>query len=196
MLKSMKQTWFTGLLWWEEISWYKQRARQRDSWNRTYSLETDTYSRCVNGRWTASNSGKTCPENIWQCVETFLIAATEGSLQIYYVESSDAAKHLSMPRTASTTRNCPSPNIQSGKVESESVSHSVMFVIPMDCRPPGSSVHGVLRARILEWVAIHFSRGSSQSRDQSWVSCITGRLFTIWATMEAQCQGWETLGQE
>ena len=46
---------------------------------------------------------------------------------------------------------------------------------PMDCSPPGSSVHGILQARILEWVAIPFSRGSSQARDQtcvSYVSCI------------------------
>ena len=39
---------------------------------------------------------------------------------------------------------------------------------PMDCGPPGSSVHGILQARILEWVAISFSRGSSQPRDQTW----------------------------
>ena len=43
---------------------------------------------------------------------------------------------------------------------------------PMDCRPPGSSVHGFFPARILGWVAISFSRGSSQSRDQAKVSCI------------------------
>ena len=42
---------------------------------------------------------------------------------------------------------------------------------PMDCSPPGSSVHGILQARILEWVAIPFSRGSSQPRDQTQVSC-------------------------
>ena len=52
----------------------------------------------------------------------------------------------------------------------------------MDCSPPGSSVHGILQARILEWVAISFSRGSSQPRDQTWVSCIVGRFFTDWAT--------------
>ena len=52
----------------------------------------------------------------------------------------------------------------------------------MDCSPPGSSVHGILQARILEWVAIPFSRGPSQPRDQIQVSCIAGRLFTIWAT--------------
>ena len=39
---------------------------------------------------------------------------------------------------------------------------------PMDCNPPGSSVHGILQARILEWVAFPFSRGSSQPRDQTW----------------------------
>ena len=53
---------------------------------------------------------------------------------------------------------------------------------PMDCSPPGSSVHGILQARILEWVAISFSRGLSQPRDQTWVSCIVGRFFTDWAT--------------
>ena len=49
-----------------------------------------------------------------------------------------------------------------------------LFCYPMDCGPPGSSVHGVLQARILEWVVISFSRGSSQPRDQtlsSYVSC-------------------------
>ena len=56
---------------------------------------------------------------------------------------------------------------------------------PLDCSPPGSSVHGILQARILEWVAIFFSRGSSWPRDQTQVSRIAGRLFTIWATSEA-----------
>ena len=56
---------------------------------------------------------------------------------------------------------------------------------PMDCNLPGSSVHGILQARILEWVAISFSRGSSQPRDRTCISCIAGRFFTIWATREA-----------
>ena len=50
---------------------------------------------------------------------------------------------------------------------------------PMDCSPPGSSIHGILQARILEWVAISFSRGSSQPRDQTQVSCIAGRNFNL-----------------
>ena len=52
---------------------------------------------------------------------------------------------------------------------------------PVDCSPPGSSVHGILWARILEWVAILFSRGSSWSRDWTQVSRIAGRSFTVWA---------------
>ena len=51
---------------------------------------------------------------------------------------------------------------------------------PMDCSLPGSSVHGIFQARILEWVAISFSRGSSWLRDQAQVSCTTGRFFTVW----------------
>ena len=56
---------------------------------------------------------------------------------------------------------------------------------PMDWSPPGSSVHGILQARILEWVAYPFSRASSQSRNQTGVSCIAGRFFTSWASREA-----------
>ena len=51
--------------------------------------------------------------------------------------------------------------------------------------PPGSSVHGILQARILKWVAIPFSRRSSQSRNQIWVSHSAGKFFTVWATREA-----------
>ena len=55
----------------------------------------------------------------------------------------------------------------------------------MDCRPQGFSVDRIFQASILEWVAIPFSRVSSQPRDQTPVSCIAGKFFTIWATMEA-----------
>ena len=74
------------------------------------------------------------------------------------------------------------------KCESESVSRRVM---PDSLWPhelyslPGSSAHGIIQARILEWVAIPFSRGSSQPRGQIQVSCIAGRFFTVWATREA-----------
>ena len=57
---------------------------------------------------------------------------------------------------------------------------------PMDCNLPGSSVHGVFQARILEWVAIPFSRGFSGPRDRTHVSCFAGGFFTTSATREAQ----------
>ena len=59
---------------------------------------------------------------------------------------------------------------------------------PMDCRPPGSSVHQISQARILGWVAIPFSRGSFKSRDQthvSGVSCIGRQILAHWAIWEA-----------
>ena len=72
------------------------------------------------------------------------------------------------------------------KSESEDVQSCLSLCDPMDYSLPGSSVHGILQAaRTLEWIAIPFSRGSSQPRDQTQVSCIAGRFFTIWATREA-----------
>ena len=56
---------------------------------------------------------------------------------------------------------------------------------PMDCSPTGFSVHGIFQVRILEWVAILFSRGSSLPRDRTQVSHNVGRFFTIWAAKEA-----------
>ena len=73
------------------------------------------------------------------------------------------------------------PHIHTWLLESESVSHTVVSdsCSPMDCSPPGSSVRAILQARILEWVAISFSRGSSWLRDWTWVSGIVGRFFTV-----------------
>ena len=62
----------------------------------------------------------------------------------------------------------------------------------MDCSLPGSSVHGILQVRILEWVAIAFSKGPSRSRDWNWVSWTAGRFFTLWATREALICVWTT----
>ena len=64
--------------------------------------------------------------------------------------------------------------------------HDWLFFVPMDCSPPGSSVHGISQARILEWVAISFSRGSSGIRDWTCVSCIGRLTFYLWATGEAR----------
>ena len=63
----------------------------------------------------------------------------------------------------------------------------------MDCSPPGSSVHGILQARILEWVVISFSRASSQPRDQTWVSCTNTQILHCWAAREAPI--WASMSQ-
>ena len=55
---------------------------------------------------------------------------------------------------------------------------------PVGCSPLGSSVHSIHQARILEWVAIPFSRRASRQRDQTQVSCTAGRFFTFWATRD------------
>ena len=57
---------------------------------------------------------------------------------------------------------------------------------PMEHNPPGSSVHGILQAEVLRWVAMPFSRGSSWSKDRTQVSCTEGGFFTTWATREAK----------
>ena len=61
---------------------------------------------------------------------------------------------------------------------------------PMDCKLPGSSVHGIFQARILEWVAISFCRGSFPTRDRTRVSRIVGGRFTVWATRKAHKYLW------
>ena len=60
---------------------------------------------------------------------------------------------------------------------------------PMDCSLPSCCVHGILQARLLEWVATPFSRGSSRPREQTQISCVVGRFFTIWATREPKNTG-------
>ena len=76
------------------------------------------------------------------------------------------------------------------------------FWDPMDCSLPGSSVHGIFQARILEWVAVSFSRRSSWPRDWTPVSWIVGRRFTVWATrkwqptpvfLPGESNGWRSL---
>ena len=89
------------------------------------------------------------------------------------------------------------------KVWSESVSHSVISDSwdPMDYNTPGSSVHGILQARVLKWVVISYFRGSSQPRDWTHVVYTAGRFFIIWATREAlkysvhhtHCVSWELI---
>ena len=84
--------------------------------------------------------------------------------------------------------------LQCIKVKVKSFSRVRLFTNPMDYSLPGSSVYGIFQARVLEWVAISFSRRSSQPGDWTQVSRIVGRGFTVWGTREilrtphAHCQ--------
>ena len=70
------------------------------------------------------------------------------------------------------------------KNESEVGQSCLTLCVPTDCSPPGSSIHRIFQARVLEWVAVSFSRGSSWPRDRTQVSHIVGRHFTVWAARE------------
>ena len=74
--------------------------------------------------------------------------------------------------------------------ESEVAQSCLTLCDAMDYSLPGSSVYGIFRARILEWVAISFSRKSSRPWDWTLVSCIVGRRFTVWATRETSSIYW------
>ena len=86
------------------------------------------------------------------------------------IDVNDAPTNQGMPRIAESenevTQSCPT------------------LCHPMDCSLPGSSVHGIFQAIVLEWIAISFSRGTSQPRDRTRVSHIVDRHFTVWATRE------------
>ena len=131
-------------------------------------------------------------------------AACEGNLvvlcSLYRMDQSLKSPHYEVPLytnigTLSFIYQVPR-NQQSFELGSEPVccaviSCSVMQLLchptlcnPIDCSPPDSFVHGVLQAHILEWVAMPFSRGSTQPRDQTKVAHIAGGLFIIWATMK------------
>ena len=80
--------------------------------------------------------------------------------------------------------------------ESEVTQSSPILATPVDYSLPGSSIHGIFQARVLEWVAISFSRGSSWPRDWTQVSRIAGRRFTVWATREVPQKFWSRISEQ
>ena len=82
-------------------------------------------------------------------------------------------------------------NLRGLKVKVKATQLCLTLCNPKDCSLPGSSVHGILQIRVLEWVAVPFSRGSSQPTDWTPVSHIVGGFFTIWVTREAQNFKWK-----
>ena len=76
-----------------------------------------------------------------------------------------------------------------GRVRTRGSERGWLSCVQLFATPWTYTVHGILRARILEWVAIPFSRGSSQPRDRTQVSCTAGRFFTSWATSKSKDTG-------
>ena len=74
---------------------------------------------------------------------------------------------------------CESWTIKKAESESEVAQSCPTLCDPVDCSPPGSSVHGIFQARVLEWGAISFSKGSSRPRDQTQVSCIVRKMLYL-----------------
>ena len=83
--------------------------------------------------------------------------------------------YLTLPQCLHTIGFCLVLGLNTERVLSDSL-------WPHDCSPSDSFVHGILQARILEWVAVPFSRGSSWPGDQTHISCIAGRFLTVWAS--------------
>ena len=108
------------------------------------------------------------------CSLCLLPAALEQKPELASPEAGSQVVHTSVSAARGPTRGWGLDLLCSS--ETENVSHSVIsnFFDPMDCTSPGSSVHGILQARILEWVAMPLSRGSSQPKDETRISHVSG----------------------
>ena len=112
----------------------------------------------------------TCPA--WQADSSSLSHLDSPIYGVLLLSRHSVMSHSLRPHGLSVTFLCI-------KVHFSSVAQSCLILCdPMDCSQSDSSVHGILQVRIMEWVVISFSRGSSQPRDQTRVSCIANRLFT------------------
>ena len=136
------------------------------------------------------------PERICSCWVTFPTSGMVQLISFTHVSLQHSPQQCGFPRSASVgdmRAFAPTPNFflhSSYYLLMYCVSlcyllSCVWLCVPVDCNPPNSSVHGILQARIPEWVAICFSRGSSQARKWTWVFCIAGEFFTIWAIRES-----------
>ena len=88
--------------------------------------------------------------------------------------------------------NAPSFALVHACIHAKSLQSCPILCNAMDCSPPGSSVHGIPQTRIQDWVAISFSMGSSQARDQTCISCLGRQILYYWAPWEAHllCLPW------
>ena len=137
--------------------------------------------------WAASK-----PTQILSWRETFIFIVLDSELLWRETLYSKALHYISIFEQMCRTKSAPTRLVEAWEINEESSPDASVYVLvdqlcptlcdPMDCSNPGSSVHEILQARILEWVAIPFSKGSSWPRDQTQISCSEGRFFSIWTT--------------
>ena len=117
----------------------------------------------------------------WSFCQNSVDSKYNGLFLDYQFCSTDLCLHLCQYHTVLITA-----VLWWGEVRWGEVAQSCLTLCdPMDCNLLGFSIHGILQARVLEWIAISFSRGSSWHRDRTRVSRIGGRRFNLWATREA-----------
>ena len=137
-------------------------------------------------------SSNNCFFKLFMRIWDFMTPRSSMNLRILK-SNKDEKAYRKWNQTTAQVSTCPSVNFSNRKKKKKitlkvNVSRSVVSnsCNPMDCSLPGCSVHGILQAKILERITFPVSRGSSQPRDQTQVSCIAGKFFTIWATREGQ----------
>ena len=160
--------------------WHQPKSIGRVFFNRVYYCNPLQYS-CLEssmdrGAWWATVHGVT-KSRTW--LSDFHITSLYTVYECMYFKTAMKANF------SVTTLTCKKEYIELIVIISQYIYISDIRWDPMDYILPGSSVHGILQAKILEWVAMRSSRGSSQPRDQTQVSHIAGRFFTSWATREA-----------
>ena len=142
-------------------------------------------SGCLNSAWTSSVNGNTlsCSSSFSSYVQYFYFSlwASPVSSALLGLLVRGLSRVLHVELAAFSLASLFAGTLVVKVKESEVAQSCPTLCDPMDCSPPNSSVHGILQARILKWVAISFSRGSSRPRNQTQVSCIVGRFFTNWA---------------
>ena len=146
-------------------SWIRKKA---EHW-KTDAFELWCWRRLLRAPWTARWSNQSILKEL---SPEYSLEGLKMKLKLYYFDQL-------MQRTDSLEKTLP------WYWRSEVAQSCPPLCNHMDCSLPDSAVHELFQTRIPEWVAISFFRGSFWPGDQTWVSCIAGRCFTIWATREA-----------
>ena len=193
VFSTMKKT-YTSL--WKEVSWEESLSHLGNK-NTRYHEELKRSAWTRRSSTSYFNKGmriELVPASQLESVSLFSVFSWSIDLGPLPLTSSPHLHHLSLlelwpfflEKEGSTSIILPPSSLRLRCMCAKSIHLCPTLCDPMECSPPGSSVRGILQARILKWVAMSSSRGSSQPRDWNFISCgpcITGGFFTIWARL-------------